>query len=386
MKIVHLCLSNFYIDNYSYQENMLPKYHVLQGHEVTVIASLVSIDTNGKPCLLGSESTRFTEDGYKVIRVDYDRPFYLFNKFVRCYKKIYLLLENEKPDILFLHDFAFLDIVKIIRYVKKNKSVKLYIDCHIDFINSGQTWISRNLFHKVIWRYFAKKLTPYVSKFYGTTPLRCDFLKDVYRINPQNIELLIMGIDNEQLKFKDRLGIRSSFIRDLEFCDKDFIIVSGGKIDEKKNIHLLMQAVFNINRPNIKLVVFGTVSPDMQDYFDFMLTSDSIFFVGWQNSDKILDYFIFADLIVFPGTHSVLWEQAVGVGIPCVFKYWEGITHIDLGGNCEYLYEDKVDEIENKLLSIINNPTKYKQMKNKSIEKGLLEFSYSGIAERAIRS
>ena len=154
MKIVHLCLSNFYIDNYSYQENMLPKYHVLQGHEVTVIASLVSIDTNGKPCLLGSESTRFTEDGYKVIRVDYHRPFYLFNKFVRCYKKIYLLLENEKPDILFLHDFAFLDIVKIIRYVKKNKSVKLYIDCHTDFINSGQTWISRNLFHKIIWRYF----------------------------------------------------------------------------------------------------------------------------------------------------------------------------------------------------------------------------------------
>ena len=27
MKIVHLCLGCFYIDNYSYQENMLPKFH-----------------------------------------------------------------------------------------------------------------------------------------------------------------------------------------------------------------------------------------------------------------------------------------------------------------------------------------------------------------------
>jgi glycosyltransferase involved in cell wall biosynthesis len=386
MKIVHLCLANFYIDNYSYQENLLPKYHVLQGYEVTVIASLVSIDTNGKPCLLDSESTNYTLDGFKVIRVDYDKPFYFFNKFVRFYKKIYLLLENERPDILFLHDFSFMDITEIIRYVKKNKSVRVYIDCHTDFINSGRTWISRNIFHKIIWRYYAKKLTPFVSKFYGTTPIRCDFLRDVYRINPQKIELLVMGVDNEQLKFKNRLDIRTSLIKNLEFCDNDFIIVSGGKIDQQKNIHLLLQAVYNINKPNIKLVVFGTVNPDLQDFFDLMLTSKSISFVGWQNSDKILDYFIFADLIVFPGTHSVLWEQAVGVGIPCVFKYWEGITHIDLGGNCEFLYEDKVDEIEYKLLSIINNQNKYAQMKNNAIEKGLLEFSYDAIAERAIRN
>ncbi len=386
MKIVHLCLSNFFIDNYSYQENLLPKYHVLQGHEVTVIASLVSIDTNGNPCLLDSESTKYTEDGVKVIRVDYDRPFYLFNKFVRFYKNIYSLLENEKPDILFLHDFSFMDIREIIRYVKKNKSVRVYIDCHTDFINSGRTWISRNIFHKIIWRYFAKKLTPFVSKFYGTTPIRCDFLRDVYRINPQKIELLVMGVDNEQLKSKNRLDIRTRFVKNLEFCDNDFIIVTGGKVDQKKNIHLLLQAIYNINKPNIKLVVFGTISPDLQDFFDRMLTSRSIYFVGWQNSDKILDYFIFADLIVFPGTHSVLWEQAVGVGIPCLFKYWEGITHIDLGGNCEFLFEDKVDEIEYKLLSIINNQNKYIQMKNTAIEKGLLEFSYSGIAERAIRS
>jgi hypothetical protein len=44
MKVVHLCLGCFYIDNYSYQENMLPKYHKLAGHEVSVVASLVSFD------------------------------------------------------------------------------------------------------------------------------------------------------------------------------------------------------------------------------------------------------------------------------------------------------------------------------------------------------
>lgn len=384
MKIVHLCLSSFYIDNYSYQENMLPKYHVLQGHDVTVIASLVSFDANGKQCFLDTESTKSTKEGYKVIRVDYKKPFYKFNKFVRFYNGIYDLLEKEKPDLIFIHDFSFMDIGKIIKYVKKNKSVKIYSDCHTDYINSAQTWISLNIFHKLIWRYYAKKLSPFVSKFYGTTPLRCDFLRDVYGILPEKIELLVMGIDDELLKNNDRDRIRANFVKEFKFNESDFVIVTGGKIDDRKNIHLLMQAVDNINKINVKLVVFGTVAPEMKILFYKLLASQSIIYLGWQNSDKILDFLIFADLIVFPGTHSVLWEQAVGVGVPCVFKHWSGMTHVDVGGNCEFLFEDKIEEIESVLLSIINNKDRYLLMKKNAVEKGLREFSYSDIARRAI--
>jgi glycosyltransferase involved in cell wall biosynthesis len=364
---------------------MLPKYHVMQGHDVTVIASLVSFDANGIPCLLDTESTKTTKEGYKVIRVDYKKPFYKFNKFVRFYNGIYNLLEKEKPDLIFIHCFSFMDIGKIIKYAKKNKSVKIYADCHTDYINSAQTWISLNIFHKLIWRYYAKRLSPYVTKFYGTTPLRCDFLRDVYGIFPEKIELLVMGVDDEFLKNIDRDRIRANFVKEFKFKESDFVIVTGGKIDDRKNIHLLMQAVNNINKENVKLVVFGTVAPEIQIFFDNLLASQSIIYSGWQNSDKILDYFIFADLIVFPGTHSVLWEQAVGVGVPCVFKHWEGITHVNVGGNCEFLFEDKVEEIESVLLSIINNKDRYLLMKKNAVEKGLRDFSYSDIADRAIK-
>ena len=37
MKIVHLCLCSFFPDNYSYQENLLPKYHKRLGYDVEVI-------------------------------------------------------------------------------------------------------------------------------------------------------------------------------------------------------------------------------------------------------------------------------------------------------------------------------------------------------------
>lgn len=73
MKILHICLGNFFIDNHSYQENMLTKFHVLQGHEVTVLASLVTFDKNGKFSLLNEDATYINNDGCKIIRVNYKK-------------------------------------------------------------------------------------------------------------------------------------------------------------------------------------------------------------------------------------------------------------------------------------------------------------------------
>ena len=52
MKIIHLCLSCFYIDNYRYQENELVREHVTDGHEVLVVAS-----TDRKSTRLNSSHT-----------------------------------------------------------------------------------------------------------------------------------------------------------------------------------------------------------------------------------------------------------------------------------------------------------------------------------------
>ena len=47
MRITHLCLACFFPDGFSYQENMLPKYHKKLGHDVSVVASLQTFDKNG---------------------------------------------------------------------------------------------------------------------------------------------------------------------------------------------------------------------------------------------------------------------------------------------------------------------------------------------------
>jgi hypothetical protein len=105
--------------------------------------------------------------------------------------------------------------------------------------------------------------------------------------------------------------------------------------------------------------------------------------VGWIPSDKAYDYFLASDLAVFPGTHSVLWEQACACGIPGVFKDWQGMHHVDVGGNALFLKESCVEEIQKILVDVIDNKEQYERMKSIAIVSRDV-FSYKAIAERAI--
>lgn len=72
MKIAHLCLSCFYFDGFSYQENVLPRQNIADGHETIIIASLESIDKNGKMIFL-NEGSYLGSDGAMVYRIPYNK-------------------------------------------------------------------------------------------------------------------------------------------------------------------------------------------------------------------------------------------------------------------------------------------------------------------------
>ena len=147
-----------------------------------------------------------------------------------------------------------------------------------------------------------------------------------------------------------------------------------------------MQAVNDLNIDNIKLIVFGTPTPDLKSEIDILSQSNKIKFIGWITPDETYDYFFAADLAIFPGTHSVLWEQAVGIGLPCIFKQWEGMRHIDVGGNFLFLEHGTSEEIFSAISSLYKNKALLANMKQIAMSKGISEFAYSQIAKRAIES
>lgn len=383
MKIVHLCLGCFFPDNYSYQENMLPKFHKQLGYDVEVIASLATFDKNGKATFLAKGGTYQNEYDIKVTRLDYKKPKKVYCRLKR-YKGTYDALKKANPDILFIHGCQFMDMDIIVKYAKQHTNTRVYVDNHADFSNSGTNWLSKNILHKIIWRHTANIIEPYTTKFYGVLPARVGWLVDMYRLPPNKCELLVMGADDDKVKEATNPEMRKKIRTKYGICEDDFLIMSGGKVDSAKIQTLqLMEAVAQIDNPKVKLIVFGSVTPDLQKQVKEICVDNKVIYIGWIKSDDAYNYFASADLVVFPGRHSVFWEQVAGIGTPMLCKYWNGTTHIDLGGNVEFLKEDSASEIKKKIEKLIENPEEFNQMKLIA-EKGIETFSYKKIAERAL--
>lgn len=384
-KILNVCLYGPVTDGWSYQDNLLPKYQKENGHDVTVVTSKWIWDNKGE-LVKTTKTDYYNEYGIRTIRLDIvndKRLSYKFKKFERLDD----VLKEISPDVIFVHCFQFLDIITIIKYAKEHTGVKVYVDNHCDFSNSATSWLSKNVLHKIIWRSFARKLNPYVTKFYGVIPARVDFLVNMYGLPKEKVELLEMGADDEKVVAALNQN-KIKQLREINGIEKDdFLIVTGGKIDKAKwQTLLLMDAVKQLKEKySIKLIVFGSVDHELKK--DVIRLSDDICvkYIGWINPDESYDYFAAADLVVFPGRHSVFWEQVVGIGKPIITKYWDGTTHIQVNGNARFLYKDTVEEMVEMIDSLLaDNKKNYELMLERAQGKARNRFLYRYIAARSV--
>ena len=199
MKIVHLCLACFFPDGFTYQENMLPKWHKRLGYDVEVIASLLSFDEYGRDILLPGPSRYLNEYAIPVTRLAYKEPVRLYRKLGR-YIGLPDALEKAAPDTLFIHGCQFLDIDIVVAYLKYHRNVKVYVDNHADYSNSARNWLSKHILHRIIWKRCAQLIEPFTITFWGVLPARVDFLIDNYGIQREKCDLLIMGADDDEVE------------------------------------------------------------------------------------------------------------------------------------------------------------------------------------------
>ena len=381
MKIVHICLNGPFTDGWSYQENLLSKYHVKLGCTVTVICSKWIYNKGEKAYC--DKDTYINDDGVKIIRLDTYRGD-IDSKFKK-YKNLRESIALENPDILFVHGVGSLDNVVIAEYCDTHPDVVMYVDNHADFSNSATNWFSKNILHKLIWKHYAKIIEPYTKKFYGVLPARVDFLSEVYGLPQNKCELLVMGADDELVEKSKKNNARKKIRLKYGIKDEDFLIVTGGKIDIwKKQILKLLQAVKESKNDYIKLIFFGSIAQEIKLDVEKYIDEDKIKYIGWIDSRESYDYFEASDLVVFPGRHSVFWEQVTGQGVPMLVKDWPGTHHVDLGGNVQFVKSDSSDELKKKLEEIFSDPIQYKRMKFVAENRGMKKFSYREIAKISV--
>ena len=375
MKIVHICLEAPYIDGWAYQENIIPECHARMGHEVTVIGSRNSLPYYVKK----AEDTKSHVSPYyvgdvKVVRTD--RKWSFLGK-LDYYEDLLKLIESEKPDLLYHHGGQSLSLLMSKDYVKKHKRTKWVVDFHAEYYNTATNALSREILHKLIWRSVIQESLPYISKIYCISPSVKEFCMEMYSIPPERMEYLYLGTIVPEAMIAKRMEIRKEVRSRLGIDDTTFLLITGGKLNNDKRLDIVAAALRILDDDAVHLVVFGLSDPGDEKFAERVFMGvPRVHMVGWCDSDALTKYYLAADLAVFPGGQSVVWQQAIGTGLPAIFRKWPGNEYLN-AGNAIFLYSDEGKDLAQwiKVLSK-NNTSLLEEMRIKALDLGRHELSY----------
>jgi 1,2-diacylglycerol 3-alpha-glucosyltransferase len=386
MKILHLCLANYYADNYSYQENILPVEHKKLGYDVEIIASTETYNNENKIDYI-SPGSYMSSEGLLVNRLEYTSsiPFFYLKKKLRLYSNLYQYLSKSDPDIIFIHDVQFLSAFELVKYVKsrrKFKKITVFEDCHADLTNSAQGFISYWILHKLIYRICALALNSIVDKFWGVLPSRVIFLHKMYGIPESKISLLSMGIEDKWLKISEKDLYHSNLRSKYNIPINATLIVTGGRMDVyKKSMFEFMEKFGDLKYKNLYLLVFGSISEEYAKQFDEILHNKNIINFGFVSSSQANEILLMSDLGVFLGRHSVMWEQSVALGLPLILADKPICKYLNHNDNIIY-----AENPSNAIASIceLMKDSGIEKIRFRAKNKSRYIFSYSEIAIKSL--
>lgn len=383
-RVLHICLAINYLEGWAYQENMLPAAHKELGYDVHIIAAEQYYDEHKKIIVNRSLGEYVNNDGVVVHILKGVTMNYSLNRILPKVKGLYKAIEAISPDVIFWHglDPCSYNSYQVSWYKKKHPEVKLFADCHADYYN--RRFSDHPLKCKIdvlISRFWYFPFFKQANKIWGTTPWREVFLKKEYHLADNKVGCLIMGADDKHIVGKDKNEVRPLIRERYSIPQNAFLIVSGGKLDSRKNLHLLCSAVIKIGEP-VHLLLFGKPTPDMEPIYNSFKDCNNITQIGWIDGSSTYDLFLAADLACFPGSHSVLWEQSVACAVPGIYKYWDYMTHVNECGNAVFINDITERTLEEEVLSVLNTE-KYNRM-NEAAKQCASHFLMSDIARKAI--
>ena len=382
MKIVYVARK--FLEGFAYQDNELADMHARLGHEVTVITSQsddsslyfdMSLIKKSK-----AVSSKKKSADFRIIRLPLKHKVnFRFWEF----KNLISTLEEIEPDLIFFHGSPMFCLLDLAKYKKKHPGITLVMDCHNDYNNAGHGIVSRVLMHKIIYRSIIYKTRNEVDLYYYLAPNIRIFMKDMYRIPDRKLKFLPRGGILENMDFANEVKIRREIREQLHIGTDDVVVISGGKLDSKKMSHHLCEAINDLNKPNVHLILFGTVDKNYEEQLQKAVNGNpKIHLIGWIASENVYNYFFASDIACFPGGHSVMWEQAICCGLPLIVKDWyKGMYYLNVKRNVLLLEDSDVRYIKPALSSLIDHPELRVEMSLNARNEVQKFFSYRRIAE-----
>lgn len=325
MRILHLCLASFYIDNYNYQENVLPRVNREDGHEVRILASTETYIDNAHVGYL-EPSEYVTEYGVPIKRLPYVKtgPHFVAVKF-RKYPHVYEEIAAFAPDVILCHGLSFWSVLDVIRYKKDHPAVRLYADTHTAAYNSGTNWLSIYVLHRIFYRHLIQKTLPYLERYFYIGEGERLFSIQNYGIPESMMEFYPLG--GTLLSEEEYRAVRARRRAELGLAENAPLLVHSGKLDALKRTDELLRAFAAVPELNARLAVIGSIPEDRKDLLTSLMEADKrVIYLGWKSGEELEEYLCACDLYCQPGSVSATMQNAVCRGCPILSYPHEDYT------------------------------------------------------------
>ncbi|MEA4870608.1 MAG: glycosyltransferase family 4 protein [Christensenella sp.] len=388
MKIVHVV--QHYMPGHTYQENYLPAEMKKLGHEVSVISGVDNpefyTDAPHQPGDVIRDkdvSVRYAKMRYRSLHTKIDG--------------LYDLLTEEKPDLVFVHGFLIARNFELVRYANRHPDCAFCADTHETYLLAFNACFSgtlkdrirRILYFRIVYRLWRRQMEKRYSVIFYVTPPRRTYAVKELGFSEEKLKPLWLGAELESLPYDRKAALRGEVRARLNIPAGARILILAGKLDEKKRPVELAEAFARLDDTRWWLVYVGSVEDEIRARIERAAGGTGrVRYTGFLPGEAVLEQIAASDLAVYPGAHSVLWEQTACLGIPAAFHEPEPGDAAHLSDPAEpgavFLKNGSAEELYELLKTLTQDETLLVSMGERARKYGEGHLSYTELAKRAI--
>jgi len=273
------------------------------------------------------------------------------------------LLIKEKPDVIVSTGYTYIESILGLIYAKlKNKKFILWSGTTLNSSESKNLIVCK-IKRAIITRCdsflaYGSEAADYLIR-YGADKDKIVISRNAIEVENFSVESKKYVVDKESLKERYNLPMLN-----ILFC---------GRLVPCKNLLSLINAFSLLDCKQCGLIIIGD-GYKKDEYFNYCSSNNikNVFFKGHQDFEELVKYYLISDIFVLPSNREI-WglvvNEAMACGLPVICSNKAGAAKdlIKDGVNGYTFNPDDVNELKDKLATLLNDGDKRKKMGQNSL-------------------
>lgn len=267
-------------------------------------------------------------------------------------------IRKVSPDILYVHTIESYTSLRILMNRRILRKYSLFFDTHALLNQFGEGMKSR-LFQWIMKGLVGRRISRFKGKVFATVPENRMILEKMYGVPGDHILYSPIGTDLSIFSYNP--GSRNSLRQEEEVDGQGTVLLYTGKMNYRKNPHLILEAVSLIEEKitsPLYLIFVGAADSEYRDRnmgMKFKSSHIGVKFIPAVPVSELYRWYSMADFAVFPSENTLSALDAQACRLPVIMQSdMTNRERLEKGG---LTYEQgNMKDLSEKILTMIDNP------------------------------